>query len=263
MRPERTRQWRAGLTLTLKTIILTTKAQPPDHITTLAGHTIVVKDSLEHINGWAACFQQLAVGMLLRTLHIMCRLPRAFHSKKKGYCLDRNVSINLTLKLEATVTPIAWFAAGHRSIRQRDLHILDVDFRRLVRSVVGPSSGVCWPSPWHDILHVWNARAQQILESTHQNRNHGGRLRSVIIGNWRATLRTFHPMEWQPHAKKVGRRTNTSGTKIHEFARAKRWGNWQNVATRYPALWEQSMFEFVCGRNPCLSLFNFRYANSR
>ena len=28
-----------------KTVILTTEAQPPDHITTPAGHTIVVKDS--------------------------------------------------------------------------------------------------------------------------------------------------------------------------------------------------------------------------
>ena len=36
---------------------------------------------------------------------------------------------------------------------------------RLVRSVVGPPSGVCWSSPWHEILHVWNARVQQILEN--------------------------------------------------------------------------------------------------
>ena len=73
-------------------------------------------------------------------------------------------STNSKLKLFETVTPIACFAAGHRSIRQHDLHILDVEFRRLVRSVVGPPSGVCWSSPWHEILHEWNARVQQILE---------------------------------------------------------------------------------------------------
>ena len=52
-------------------------------------------------------------------------------------------------------------------------------------------------------------------------------------------------LEWQPRAKRVGRRTNTWVTKIDEFARWKRWDNWQNVAMRNPALWEQSMLEFV------------------
>ena len=34
-------------------------------------------------------------------------------------------------------------------------------------------------------------------------------------------------------------------TEIEEFTRWKRWDNWQNVAVRNPALWEQSMLEFV------------------
>ena len=42
-----------------------------------------------------------------------------------------------------------------------------------------------------------------------------------------------------------GRRPNTWVTKIEEFTRWKRWDNWQNVAVRNPALWEQSMLEFV------------------
>ena len=89
---------------------------------------------------------------------------RVFHSNKWIF-LEKNISINSKLKLfEATVTPIACFTAGHRSIRQHDFHILDVEFRRLVRSVVGNPSGVCWSSPWHEILHEWNARVQQILE---------------------------------------------------------------------------------------------------
>ena len=52
-------------------------------------------------------------------------------------------------------------------------------------------------------------------------------------------------LEWQPRAKRVGRRTNTWVTKIDEFARWKRWDNWQNVAMHNHALWEQSMLEFV------------------
>ena len=94
---------------------------------------------------------------------------------------------------EATVTPIACFTALNRSIRWHDLHILDVEVRRLVRSVLGPPSGVCWFEPvawnftWMECASATNPRIQtpQIL---------GGRLRCVIIGNWRATLRTFHPI---------------------------------------------------------------------
>ena len=149
-----------------KTVILTTEAQPPDHITTPAGHTIVVKDSFG-THKWLGCMLS-AIGSGNADADITYHLQaaaRAFHSNKWMF-LDRNVSIKSKLKLfEATVTPIACFAAGHRSIRQRDLHTLDVEFRRLVRSVVGPPSGVCWSSPWHEILHVWNARVQQILES--------------------------------------------------------------------------------------------------
>ena len=39
-----------------KTVILTTQAQPPDHIRTPAGHTIVVKDSFgRHTKKWSGC----------------------------------------------------------------------------------------------------------------------------------------------------------------------------------------------------------------
>ena len=44
---------------------------------------------------------------------------------------------------------------------------------------------------------------------------------------------------------RVGRRPNTWVAKIEEFTKWKRWDNWQNVAVRNPALWEQSMLEFV------------------
>ena len=148
-----------------KKVILTTEAQPPDHITTRAGHTIVVKDSFG-TQKWLGCMlSALGSGNGDNTYHLQAA-ARAFHSNKWIF-LDKNVSINSQMKLfEATVTPIACFAAGHRSIRQHVLHILDVEFRRLVRSVVGPPSGVCWSSPWHEILHEWNAREQQILEYT-------------------------------------------------------------------------------------------------
>ena len=183
------------------------------------------------------------------TYHLQAA-ARAFHSNKWIF-LDKNVSINSKLKLfEATVTPIACFAAGHRSIRQHDLHILDVEFRRLVRSVVGPPSGVCWSSPWHEILHEWNARVQQILEY----RQHKSWGQTALCHHWKLAgyIADLPPsrwakraLEWQPRAKRVGRRPNTWVTKIEEFTRWKRWDNWQSVAVRNPALWEQSMLEFV------------------
>ena len=151
---------------------------------------------------------------------------------------------------EATVTPIACFAAGHRSIRQHDLHILDVEFRRLVRSVVGPPSGVCWSSPWHEILYEWNARVQQILEY----RQHKSWGQTALCHHWKLAgyIANLPPnrwakraLEWQPRAKRVGRRPNIWVTKIEEFTRWKRWDNWQSVAVRNPALWKQSMLEFV------------------
>ena len=65
---------------------------------------------------------------------------RAFHSTKWIF-FDKNIYINSKRKLsEATVTPIAYLAARHRSIGQHGLHILDVEFRRLVRSLVRPPS---------------------------------------------------------------------------------------------------------------------------
>lgn len=93
---------------------------------------------------------------------------RAFYSNK-GTLLDKNVSANLKLELfDATVTPIACVAAGHCSIRQHNLHILDVEIRGLVRSVVPRPSGVCWPRLAHEILHVWNARVPQVFGYTPQ-----------------------------------------------------------------------------------------------
>ena len=234
-----------------KTVILTTEAQPPDHITTPAGHTIVVKDSFG-THKWLGCMlSALGSGNVDAdiTYHLQAA-ARAFHSNKWIF-LDKNVSINSKLKLfEATVTPIACFAAGHRSIRQHDLHILDVEFRRLVRSVVGPPSGVCWSSPWHEILHEWNARMQQILEY----RQHKSWGQTALCHHWKLAgyIANLPPnrwakraLEWQPRAKRVGRRPNTWVTKLEEFTRWKRWDNWQSVAVRNPALWEQSMLEFV------------------
>ena len=51
------------------------------------------------------------------------------------------------------ITPVVCFAAGHRTILKKDLNKIDVTFRKLLRSVVGPPAATDWSRPWHEILH--------------------------------------------------------------------------------------------------------------
>ena len=56
------------------------------------------------------------------------------------------------------MTPVACFAAGHRTICKQDLAALDVAHPKLLRRVVGPPVGMDWSRPWHEIVHDWNVR---------------------------------------------------------------------------------------------------------
>ena len=65
---------------------------------------------------------------------------------------------------DTIITPVACFAAGHRTILKKDLNKIDVTFRKLLRNVVGPPAATDWSRPWHEILHDWNARVVQFVE---------------------------------------------------------------------------------------------------
>ena len=41
-------------------------------------------------------------------------------------------------------------------IHKDDLAKLDVEYRRLMRMIVGPPAHTNWASPWHEILNGWN-----------------------------------------------------------------------------------------------------------
>ena len=60
----------------------------------------------------------------------------------------------------AMVTPVACFGAAHRKVYKQDLCKMDIVFRRLLRSIVGPPGDVDWTLPWHEILHHWNERVK-------------------------------------------------------------------------------------------------------
>ena len=63
---------------------------------------------------------------------------RAFYANKL-ILSHKSVSIAQRLAyFDAMVTPVACFASGHRKIYKQDLRKLDVKFRKLVRTIVGP-----------------------------------------------------------------------------------------------------------------------------
>ena len=44
---------------------------------------------------------------------------------------------------------------------------LDINFRRVIRSVVGTPDGICSGDPWHEILHIWNQRVREVVGAYH------------------------------------------------------------------------------------------------
>ena len=84
-----------------------------------------------------------------------------------AYKLDSTRHVSLATRLryfDTIITPVVCFAAGHRPILQTDLNKIDVTFRKLLRSVVGPPAATDWSRPWHEILHDWTARVVQFVE---------------------------------------------------------------------------------------------------
>ena len=74
---------------------------------------------------------------------------RAFWANK-WILRDRHVPLSRRVKFfEAVVTFVACFGAGHRKISIPHLRKLDSEWRRLLRSMVGPPSGLDWSLLWH------------------------------------------------------------------------------------------------------------------
>ena len=65
---------------------------------------------------------------------------------------------------EKVISPVACFGASHRAIHKDALAKLDVEYRRLMRMVVGPPADTNWASPWHEILPGWNNKVQVLSD---------------------------------------------------------------------------------------------------
>ena len=153
-----------GLTLNLKkTKILTTQTQPPQQLQTRGGVTLDVLDRVS-THKWLGCLLH-AGGCHDADIdfHLQAAL-RAFNANR-WILIDRHVSLATRLRyFDTIITPVPCFAAGHRTILKKDLSKIDVIFRKLLRSVVGPPAATDWSRPWHEILHDWNARVVQFVE---------------------------------------------------------------------------------------------------
>ena len=83
---------------------------------------------------------------------------RAFNANKWMLC-DTEVSITQKLGcFDRVIFPIACFAAGHE--------IMDVAYRRPLRSVVRPLRNMDSTLPWHDMRRIWNERVPAIIWQT-------------------------------------------------------------------------------------------------
>ena len=55
-------------------------------------------------------------------------------------------------------TPAVCFGSAQEKECKQDLYKMDIVFRRLLRSTVGPPDDMDGTLPWHEILHHWNER---------------------------------------------------------------------------------------------------------
>ena len=99
------------------------------------------------------------------------RLDLEYHVQAALKALNRDIFCNKAVSLvkrfhffDKIMTPVACLAAGHRKIYKTDLETMDVHFRRLLRSVVGPPSQTNWLNPWHEILRDWNALVPRYVQ---------------------------------------------------------------------------------------------------
>ena len=74
---------------------------------------------------------------------------------------QKNVTMRDCFKyFDTMVTPAACSGAAHRNMYKQDLYKMDVVFRRLLCSIVGPPGNVDWTLLWHEILCHWNERTK-------------------------------------------------------------------------------------------------------
>ena len=246
-----------GLQLNVqKTKVLTTQARPPSRLQTPNGLIISVVDK-ESSHKWLGCMLTTAPAQTT-TCDVECRLQaaaRAFNANRWILC-DPKVAIAKKLEyFDRVISPIACFAAGHRTVYRNDLRSMDVAYRRLLRSVVGLPRNMDWTLPWHEILHIWNERVRAFTSQTASKswseiclRHHWN------LAQYFATLPGHRwikrVMAWQPQGRRrIGRLKYCWDSMITNFCRLKNLPSWE-MAAMDDDLWRSLLPDFLdfCNR---------------
>ena len=243
---------RVGLQLSaLTTIVLTTEAQPPQMLRTDGGITLKVLDR-DAGHKWLGCVLS-AQGSTGQNQDIRLHLQqanKAFFANRWILC-NKHVSISARLHFfQSVVGSVACFGAGHRTVHNQDMQMIKAEYRKLLRTIVGPPGGMSWDQEWHEILHCWNVRAQRFADSsgivawpTLCLRQHwllGGYVARLPDDRWARRILDWRP----PGRRKLGRPTHTWESKFEEFCRACDLGDWKPVAAD-AAFWKNMTDDFV------------------
>ena len=264
---------KVGLRLNVdKTVILTNEAQPPSTLVTKDGLILKV---LERNQGqkWLGCILT-ASGSMMQHLDLSYHMEQGTKSMHANRWIlqDNTTSIYTRLKyFNACVSAVVCFGGGHRTMYKKQLHTLDVLFRKLCRSIVTPPSDTDWSLEWHEILHPWNDRARTFAQTAGLQpwsycvcRQHW-KLASHIanLPEYRLVRRI---LAWNPSVRyrSLGRRPHTWDYQLQAFCRYKGLGPWLEEAKyhhhwnalfedfyTFCQMWEQ--FEISCETNVHIS----------
>ena len=228
-----------------------TQSQSPSEVPLRNGQVIEVLDR-GSTHKWLGCMLCTAsTGNHAPDLaHHLQAAPKAFFAHR-FFLVNRNVAMRDRFKyFDAMVTPVACFSAAHRKVYKQDLCRMDIVFRRLLRSIVGPPGDVDWTLPWHEILHHWNERVKFLTA------RHGLKTWSVVclgqywkFANHVSTLPrerwVVRALNWFPeHARRVGRPAYSWDSMLQSFCRHKQIGNWRHCA-HDTAFWMNQFDDFI------------------
>ena len=107
---------------------------------------------------------------------------------------------------------------------------------RLLRQVVGPPAGVDWSQPWHEILHLWHDRLNQILtehgtrtwsrESLKKYWDLAGYVVRLPPERW-----VQRALTWTPHgSRSQGRPLLSWDARLVAFCHENHIGSWREAA---------------------------------
>ena len=236
-----------------KKIGLTTEAQPPTSLRLQNGAEVsVLPRGCGH--KWLGCFLTTKNVQGPTLEHHLQSAARAWFVHKWMLC-DKNIPVGLRLKFfKIVITPVACFAAGHRTLYPRDVRRYDIEMRKMLRRMIPPPVGIDWSAPWHVILHSWHARIDTVV---HQFAFLPWSA-VVTIKYWEfaAYIKTLPPQKWlqrcldwtPPNNRRCGRPPFAWEEKVHVFFRWKQLGDWKETSAETWHRFESEFVAFITGR---------------